>query len=148
VLKVSTIGVPDVSDVERTRLLGGLRALRAGRKTEALGFARQAAFRELLVRCAGFMTPQEYEAAAEALDGALPPAVLRRVLSLELALFPDAASRPAGPADSGSWTAEALRAGPVAELTLEGIAPFDPRQCLYRNGQWVSAEITSDRSTR
>jgi hypothetical protein len=75
-------------------------------------------------------------------EGTIPPSVLRRILELELSqdggARPDVAvSGPSG-APSGSWseTIQLGQVGPAASLDLLHVTEFDPRKCIYRDGEW------------
>ena len=73
----------------------------------------------------------------------LPDDVLRMILRAELwasdQLSGGNAAGKKGPGET-SWASllEAHQVSPVAPLSLETITEFDPRNCLYRNGAWVT----------
>jgi hypothetical protein len=75
----------------------------------------------------------------------LPRDLLTKLLSIELTLTgagPPTAL-PAAPADkpmSANWSKIAARGelSPAPSLSLETFTEFDPRLCLYRNGEWIA----------
>ena len=68
-----------------------------------------------------------------------PPDVLRKVLTLELILAgKDGSERKQHSKEVAPWSRIVDREGTVAVpwLSLETITEFDPRECLFRSGNW------------
>ncbi len=127
----------------RDALLKTLRTLRLGRRREALHLAKRPDVTRQLASLADIMTHDELVRAAEGTGKSLSPAMLRKVLTLELALLKDPAA-PIEPAPAKgelprwSQTIGGGAATPLPSLTLETlVGEFDPRKCHYRDGKWV-----------
>ena len=130
---------------QRAALLRGLQAVRSGRKSVATRTAQQAEFRAGLAHFPHLLTLEQFNDAVALADRDLPNHHLRRVLALELELSP-AASRRAASSDRETWSESALKTSPrVAELTLQAIAPFDPRNCFYWDGRWQAEPPAASR---
>lgn len=85
----------------------------------------------------------------------MAPALLAKILSLELALLGGASGDAASPREKAGespaggeapqsldWAASVARGAvePPRSLSLTTITEFDPRLCLYRDGKWVAPE--------
>jgi hypothetical protein len=81
----------------------------------------------------------DYEAAIEA-KGRLPAALLRKFITLELALTDGEPSQVESTDDQiVPWSQLIARRAtqPVKPLALEAITEFDPRACHFVDGKWV-----------
>jgi len=125
-----------VDDNGRQVLLKALRAYRRGRRGTAMTLAKRSIVKETLERYSDVLTHDEFIR----VDKEIPADILRKVLVLEMML-----SNPENPAaeqakpEAERWSriVEREETVPVPSLTLETLTEFDPRECLYRDGQWV-----------
>ncbi len=71
----------------------------------------------------------------------LSPSLLKRIVQLELDWLPASAPLPEStrpPHPPWSQSVQQGRVAPLPPLSLETITEFDPRQNIFRNGQWTS----------
>jgi hypothetical protein len=128
-------------------LLKPLILLRQGKSQAARSLARQPTYRSKFEQIEQFLAYDEFLAACQNYghDG-LPPEVLRKILQIELtfsgysAPVADAEPSPEGPDKPTATWSETVRLGrvePVPSLSLETLTEFDPRKCVFRDGQWA-----------
>ena len=121
----------------RQQLGGALRLLRQGNGRIAERMVDRPSVRAALAKYGGPLTPDEFVKACRA-SGELEPALMARLLRLEIELLGGGAAAPAT-AESGrpNWSAAVDRGGaPAASLTLETLTEFNPRECVYVDGAW------------
>jgi hypothetical protein len=120
-------------------LLRALRLLRTGKGATARALTEKPAVAKLLDNYSRVLSKTEFNAAAG--QATLNGRELRQVLLLELEL--DSLLHPSAAASeraaSLSWSRELTGAGnkAVPSLALETLTEFDPRKCLWRDGEWV-----------
>ena len=122
-------------------LLRALQLARRGRGVQAKLLADQEAVQRQLKAFEEQLTLEELYAACS--TAKLSDAQLHKVLGLEIAietkLAGESAETAALKAAQKPWS-DAVARGEVAampSLDLERLTEFDPRACLYRNGEWV-----------
>jgi hypothetical protein len=127
---------PEEDEEARTMLLTAVRAARSGDRRTLTNMLKRPSFREVLHRWQGGLTYDELMGMPEEPSDEL----LARLLQLELALSRSGNSDDT-PKDT-SWSRIVQRDGvaPVPSLTLETLTDYDPRKCLFRDGQWVAPE--------
>ncbi|MEO2008452.1 MAG: hypothetical protein ABGX22_07145 [Pirellulaceae bacterium] len=142
---------PQVEEPEsnqKTALRTLVVALERGRVRQAQGIAKRSSPQALLASYQQFLTPEELELALATPENGEFSKVLRtRLLRLRYELIAQdlgsrkrLESRP-----TRKWHIALLNPDnqePVRSLTLEGITPYDPQQCLYRDGEWVRSSST------
>jgi len=128
---------------DQANLLRALRFLRQGNRRGAGNLLRNLGVKKEFAHYADFLS---YEEILKATDPAakLTPAILRQVLTLELALEGTPAIAPPATAKKEestlSWneTLANKDAHPLPTLSLETALPgVDPQKCRYRDGHWV-----------
>jgi hypothetical protein len=135
-------------DSNQTALRTLLEALERGRMRQAQGIAKRSNPAVLLASYQQFLTTEELELALATPESGEFSKVLRtRLLRLRYeVLARDLGSRKRlGGRPTRKWHIGLLNPEnqePVRALTLEAITPYDPRQCLYRDGKWVRSENT------
>lgn len=141
--KAAGVGRMKLSDEQRQQLRQLLRALREGRIADARTTGKRASLQEPLKQIAPFLTLSDFDDLRN--GDSLPPNLLYKVLSVELAIDPFANGRRSGdsldenaPRPPSTWSklSDPKFTDPAPELTLELLTEFDPRQCHYRNGKW------------
>ena len=125
----------------KQKLLAALRLAREGDKTKARTLLTDPSVRKQIEQF------EDVIAYADLLNdvnaGDLPHSMLRKVVSLELALSAGGVSsgsdQPARKRQEVSWQLALRRDGsaPFPVLTLESLTEFDPRECHYREGKWI-----------
>ena len=128
-------------------LMTALRLLRQGSR-RALSKAESGSVRPLFDQIKEYLSYEEFVAAAETCrsSGRLPPEVLRKLIQLELTFGgipqPASVAQPAADKSGANWsqTVRLGRVDPVPSLSLETLTEFDPRKCVFRDGQWVEPE--------
>ena len=132
--------VADAADDESaTMLIAALRAARRGDRRTLMNMLKRPSFREALQRWPEGLSHDEFMGLPED----LPAETLARLLQLELSLSRQ--TRSVGPEEekhAASWSRIVQQEGiaPIPSLTLETLTPYDPRDCMFRNGQWVQPE--------
>jgi hypothetical protein len=136
VLKAAMEATAPRDEAGRSGLLKAVQAMRRGQRRIALQLAdREPVLREF----------EKYEDLIgwdefRRLEDEIPPQALRRLLVIEWLLTRDGDEGTAPFADrrtSWSQIAERQELKPLAPLTLETLTEFDPRECVYHQGQWV-----------
>jgi len=119
-------------------LLEALRQLRRGHGAQARGALAPAAVSDELETHRNVLSREEFLSACSAKE--LSDEQLRKVIELELALD----SRLSGrveirtPTTLASWN-DAVVSGnlaPLRTLQFDKLTPFDPRECVFREGKW------------
>lgn len=138
-----------VNKKSRDLLIEAVKSLRQGRRAKARRIVDQPGVREQLDQFHNVLTYEEFTAAC--LQERLSAVMLRKLLLLELALQPQttAGNTPSGNRRSTSSWREAIRHNgrePVPALSLETMTDFNPRQCHYREGNWIRPSDLPPRS--
>lgn len=128
-----------ITDEDRSQLRTAIRMLRNGKLTEA----KRMLDRESIGRAKAFYshiaTDEDYVAATDA-KGRLSPKLLRKFVTLELALAGGSSSENSDePKQATPWSRTIARKStqPIKPLALAGITEFDPRACHFVDGKWV-----------
>jgi hypothetical protein len=108
-----------------------LQLRRQGNRRSALLNLSRPGVTEELQKYSDLLTPDEFN------QPGLSDSLLQKIVSLELAL--ESGDRPAsdGPLAWSQIGGEGATV-PVASLRWESLTEFDPRQCVYRNGRWMT----------
>lgn len=128
-----------IPEADRSALRIALRHLRSGRENAARSILERESIRAAAAHYGHILDREDYQALLRA-SGRLTPALRRKMLKLEIALSSAGAAEPADdPTRPAPWSELMAREqfSPVTSLSLAGITEFDPRACLYRDGQWV-----------
>jgi len=119
-------------------LLEALRQLRRGHGQQARAALAPPAVGEELDSHASILTREEFLAAASVKE--LSDEQLRKVLALELDLESrqSGIEKPRAQTTLASWNeaATASQLAPILTLRFDKLTPFDPRDCVYRQGKW------------
>jgi hypothetical protein len=126
-------------------LLEALRQLRRGHGQQARAAIAPLAVSDELEAHQAILSREEFQAASSAKE--LSDEQLRKVLELELALDSQLSGRSEERAQTtlASWN-DAVRAGnlaPIPPLQFDRLTPFDPRECVYRQGKWERSPLTT-----
>lgn len=119
----------------RSALLEALVRLRQGRGSTARTLLERPGVREQAARLAAWIAWEELVAACG--QGEPAPELLSRLLKGELLLREHVAGERAaasGPRWSQARAGEGL--APLPSLELDALTPYDPAECLYRDGRW------------
>ncbi|MGI8978486.1 MAG: hypothetical protein ACR2FY_04620 [Pirellulaceae bacterium] len=123
-------------------LLEALRLLRRGHVQQARAALAPPAVHDVLTAHQGILSRDEFLAACSAKE--LSDEQLRKVVELELAL--DSKLHGGGEQRAqttlASWNDD-VRAGnlaAIASLPFDKLTPFNPRECVYRQGKWQRPE--------
>jgi len=141
-LKQSKLGASDSSTVSpqrRLELREAVRMLRSGRLAEARRFFARATVQKSMTSYEHVVSQADYETAVQA-KGRLPAGLLRKFITLEMALAEVAASAGNVEANEATpWSQLIARRAttPVKPLALEAVTEFDPRACHFVDGKWV-----------
>ena len=137
----ATVAIADKTG--RAGLLQALRHLRRGELEAARRVAERPPVKAAFAAIEVTLSFDQFIAASS--QKQIAPVMLRKVLACELQLAdppPSAAPAKAVAVEPNEhiWFAAVQRDGtaPVAVLTLERITEFDPRQCVFRDGEWVA----------
>ena len=119
-------------------LLEALRQLRRGHSQQARAALAPPAVSDELEAHKGILTREEFLAACSAKE--LSDEQLRKILELELALDSRLSGRGEVRAQTtlASWN-DAVGSGNLAAvpaLQFDKLTPFDPRECVFRQGKW------------
>jgi hypothetical protein len=129
-------GSEGIEDEEgRDVLLKAMRAFRRGKRATAITMASRPIAQKAFARFSDVLTLEELEGVGKE----VPPDILRKVLTLELILASgETAKRDQAPDDMAPWSRIVEREGtaPVPSLSLESLTEFDPRECVFSDGQW------------
>ncbi len=131
-----------LKEADRRALKNALQALRNGRTIEARRHFARPTVQETLVYYTHLVTPLDLQEALRA-EGRLPTDLLRKFLTVELALSSSSVSQVVDEAsDFTPWSRIIARndVTPIKPQSLLTITEFDPRQSLYRDGQWIAPE--------
>jgi hypothetical protein len=128
-----------LDDESNSMLIAALRATRRGDRRTLATMLKRPSFRAALLNWPGGLSYDEFTE----LPDELPPETLAHLLQLELSLARQ--SRSDGPNDKNrpiSWSRIVSQEGtdPVPSLRLETLTQYDPRECLFREGQWVKPD--------
>lgn len=116
-------------------LLKAMRAFRKGKRATAITMAGRPATQKALARFSDVLTLEELESVGKE----VPPDILRKLLTLELILASgETAARDQDSDEMAPWSRIVDREGtaPVPSLSLESLTEFDPRECVFSDGQW------------
>lgn len=126
----TTTPAPAAASEGRAGLLRALALRRQGNRRAALLNIDRLAVKEELQKYRDTLTYDEFA------QPGLSDALIRKIVALELALELGAA--PSTPIAGWSQVLENNQTAPIPALRLETLTEFDPRHCLYRDGQWVA----------
>jgi hypothetical protein len=135
-VKVASGGSP----AAREQLLAALRQLRQGKTVPAKTALQTPTVRAELERYKDVLA--FVDVAGLRAGEAPPPAILRKVLLLEVALAYRPADEPPKKELLLTWQQSLSRDGgaPVPVLSLETLTEFNPRLCQFKDGKWVEPE--------
>ncbi len=125
----------EVIDEGRHGLLQAVRAMRRGQRRAALQWLERPSVHQELEKYQDLICPEQFRS----WDDEIPPAMLRRLLTVEwlLGRAEDAAdSLSADRSLAWSQIARQRELAPVVPLTLETLTEFDPRESIYDQGRW------------
>lgn len=126
---------PDTRSAARAALLEALVRLRQGRGREAQALLQRPGVRDEEAGLAGWLPWDQLVAACA--SGEPEPPLLARLLQAELRLRED----PSDGTASGRrppWSQARVGGGlaPLPSLELDALTPFDPAECVWRDGRW------------
>ncbi len=125
----------EVIDEGRHGLLQAVRATRRGQRRAALQWLERPSVHQELEKYQDLICPEQFRS----WDDEIPPAMLRRLLTVEwlLGRAEDAAdSLSADRSLAWSQIARQREFAPVVPLTLDTLTEFDPRESIYDQGRW------------
>ena len=131
-----------VNKEQRLELRKAVRMLRSGKLPEARRMFARESVQKSMTSYTHIASHADYEAAIQA-KGRLPAALLRKFVTLELALADIGGSASEAEEDDVTpWSQIIARRAtqPVKPLTLEAITEFDPRDCHFVDGKWVNPD--------
>ena len=126
------------------RLLAAVRALRHGRKSEALRIAQRADVKQHLKRYRDIL--EHHELITACTPGIqrrkLTPLMLQKLIKLELAIISPVTSKLESDEEKerrASWSSLFRRMAPepLRPLRLESLTEFDPSKSRFRSGAWI-----------
>ena len=123
---------------DRLLLLKALRAVRTNKKAEAKTRGNAHRCKQALSKFSNYLTRDEFKAATQK-GSMLTLTTLKRIVTLELVLLSSESPALSPVAARSSWSQipdDDLHTA-VPALNLETLTEFDPRKCVYRDGQWV-----------
>jgi len=123
-----------VDDEGREVLLKAIQAFRRG-ESRWRTLAEREIVKKALARFSDVLSHEELTGVGKE----TPPDILRKVLALELLLTARDETKPRKPTEEVvPWSRIVDRegTGPVPWLSLETITEFDPRECVFRDGNW------------